>query len=66
MGPWCSYTVLFLVVSNDRASLSTEILEINVSFEYGLVADFFKMLSEGLSSISTIVLECVSAVNDFY
>ena len=41
MVPWCSDTGIFLVVSNNLSSLSTEIFEINMSFEYGLDADLF-------------------------
>ena len=34
-------------------------------FEYGLDADSFRMMIEGLSYRAKIVLECVSAVNGF-
>ena len=43
-----------------------QIFEIRISFEYGLDANLFLMMSEGLSSRENIVLEFVSAVNSFY
>ena len=54
---WASGTVtmgFFLWVSNDWSLLSTEIFEINMSFEY--VLDYFILFSEGLSSREKIVL----------
>ena len=66
MGPWCSDTIIiFLRISNDWASLSTEIFDINMSFEYSLDADLYQIMSEGLSYIENIVPECVCEVNYF-
>ena len=52
-----------LGVSN---TLWAEIFEIKMSFEYGLDAFLFWIMSEGLSSREKSVLQCVSPVNDFF
>ena len=66
MGPWCSDTVIiFLGVSKDWSSLSTEKFEISMYFEYGLDDYLFWMMIEILLSRSQNFLECVSASNVF-
>ena len=65
MPPWCSDTgIVFLEVSNNWVLLSTEIFEINMSFEYGLHVYLFWIMSEGLSSRENIFIECVSVGNN--
>ena len=57
--------LFLMVVSNDRASSSTETFEINMSFEYVLYAYFLWIITKGLLYISHIDLKCVSALHHF-
>ena len=58
LGPLCSDTgIFFLALLNYWGSLSTEIFEINISFEYGLDTDLFWMMSEFLYCRENIDLE---------
>ena len=67
MGPWFSDTVIFLYGIFKQLSI---IINRNIwnqcVFWVWVGCRFFLMVSEGLSSRKNIVIECVSAVNDFY